>query len=276
MILNIFSVFTLVVLTGCGQLRSDATGNLFASGNEETSLRKARFAKYLSRLDGLFSKAHSNADVIKTIDDPSLDLRGNAYRLEALLKLYKKSIGVGGEDVFKELKALEDALGKYGETREATQFAEKVKAPAPVALALQKRRTAAAAELIHFLQQQKWIGAKPSKAQVIAAQLDQLEWPDVEDDKEFFVKRLADRYEDLAKTNYPRNRTGNSVDSVHQQLENWTHEMRRDYRWPNIMMAASDGLIQRSSQKCSIASYQSLSGAPIARLPTRSGTATRW
>lgn len=263
-------LITLSILSACGQTpegKLQRNAALAATtGDSEPSLREARFDKYTSRLHQLFGACRTSADVMAIVDKPDLDLRGNAYRLEALMKLYKKSLGDEAKPIYEDLKALEDALGKYGETREATQFAEKVKAPQAVLLALQKRRAAAAQTLLTFLKDQKWIGSQPSKAQQIANSLAKLNWPDRSEDSKFFRERLADKYKELAKIDYPRRRSNNSVAAIHEQLENWTHEMRRDYRWPNIMLAASDGLILRDSRKCSISQYQNLPRTPIAKL----------
>jgi hypothetical protein len=261
---NILVVFNLV---SCGANSQQSDAKTTSSDSSTVSPREARFHIFANRLQELFDNCHSDEDVLKIVDDRDLDLRGNAYRLQALLKLYKKGIGPDGKIVHDEVKALEDALGKYGESREATQFAEKVKAPEAVLTALKERRKDAFQVLLVFLRQQKWVDATPSKASLIQDKFKTLTWPSDEEDRSFFKERLAHEYQKLAETDYPRTRTDSSSHAIREQLEGWTHKMRRDLRWTNLMLGANDGLTQRNNRSCSIPEYAPLSDSPLAKLP---------
>lgn len=212
-----------------------------AAGDKQTESIPRRFLiPTHAALDKLSVKLGSEAKVDYLVKE---DLRGDAFRLQGLARLYREYPESPKlfEAWWSTSKAIEDLMGDYGFKTDRVAFAAKVKAPEELVAHFQKKADKEKQKVIDQVDDDLGLVDLQTK-------LSKVRWLTYEKDREFAVARIAEEarkiQKDLSKGEYDLS-----------ELEKGIHELRRDVRWISIYAAGLNGLVITSDDGCPIQEY---------------------
>jgi hypothetical protein len=194
----------------------------------------ARFEKPLTEIYKAFNPRLTVDQLIDRM--MAEDTRGKVFKVEALLRMYRHVHGEPLETMKDDVKALEDALGAYGERVEFLEFGQKIHAPKRVIAELRERAEEARETLRQFLKDEGWVKrGRASRANLteIRAQLnDEVDWHGAKKDRRKVIKELISEIEQVE-----------AFDWDPADLEEGTHKERIRLRWLLLDIQSLDGLI---------------------------------
>lgn len=196
---------------------------------------KARFIIQINKVEKLLKQA-------QTHENPALwlflhDLRTPIFMLEGLSKLYSAFHNKKEFAKLKEkFKALEDALGVvdyYASFQK--EFAHDHKLPASIHLYFQQKTNANLLVMSKLLAKGNWLSGKFLGS--LTKQLDNLNWKEEREEKDFFkkyYKKQVEKIEDFIK----------EEKLPFTNIEEHVHELRRKIRWLSIYPQALNGAVK--------------------------------
>ena len=202
-------------------------------------------------------------------------LRGAAFRIQSLGKVYRKldedrkidpaimeivksfddGLTEGPFDLIRRLgKSLEDSLGAYDMEKELVDVLEDAGASETELSAAKARKEAKRKEIEAYMNEHWKSG---NYRRLIQTMLDQNPWLSSKDDREFYGKRVRKRLEKLQ---------GKFEDGAFpvEEVEDGTHELRRQIRYIAMMMQHSDGLFELDKSETLIKAFKHLKDDPVA------------
>ena len=202
----------------------------------------------IQKLTKLLIQIKSMDDLLIGVSDPSIDLRGKVFFVEGfgpvLNQFDKKSeIAKQGKDIVsKNIKVIEDAIGKHNEKDELIEAAKAIQFDDNFVSYLQGQSRDSLVRLYSLLETEHWIGEEEkviNKMANVYESLSDLDWPDskAKDNKQFFaaMKKLFGSYN--TKMNEEMRPLLEKVRWEYMEnMEEGLHEVRRLFRWVMIIM----------------------------------------
>ncbi|MCM0606997.1 MAG: hypothetical protein KA715_12980 [Xanthomonadaceae bacterium] len=189
-----------------------------------------RFEYLLEELDETLHQPH---DANEAIDQfLKNDVRRQLFKLEGLSRLYKIQYEEF-DPIYNKFKKLEDVLGKFIETKEYFEFAEKLDAPQAAQKKLKAKLDESRVALVTILEK-SWLPDSKgvSGAEDMMEELYDMVWDPDATDRKLMLQSYA---RDVRKV------IGNDYDM--DKLQEGIHELRRRLRWFPIYIGSLDGLI---------------------------------
>lgn len=178
---------------------------------------------------------------LKAIDKATPDksaMRSQAFKVQGLARALEPRDALF-EKISDEAKALEDALGDnslHGELAEAAKAAGFEKG---FIRFLNEKINKADAELDDFLKDEKWIGANPSRATRLGAEVFGFSFKSASKEQGKFLKAMKKEFKKLRKDAKKLEDLIEAETYDYEALEEGLHEFRRLLRWAAIMIQAS-------------------------------------
>ncbi len=160
------------------------------------------------------------------------DTRRSAFRIQALLKIFREHEDVGGDfkKAFKKIKAFEDHLGRLTDSRSLYRRVSDLNLPAPILSAAGDELNTHEDALFHFLEDEWPLGTEADWKKKYRKRFDQVNGSK---ERKFLIRSLISYTENVIETPYD-----------FTKLQEGVHEYRRDIRWILLMLQASGGFFQ--------------------------------
>ncbi|MEY2931905.1 MAG: hypothetical protein RL033_2654, partial [Pseudomonadota bacterium] len=188
------------------------------------------------------------------------DLRGTIFKLEGILKLYRRGYERALEAPYQAAKSLEDALGAWGAGQHLVELARQAAAPAPVLVWSETQAELARAEVVEQLSKQ-WLPLPDGTVPILRTISDTLVALDFEGyakDRRSLIRSIRRWLGKVADT---------SLDMYVLQGNHGLHELRRQLRWLPIFAVSLDGLVITSDEHNPVKEYRALTSSAVAQSP---------
>jgi hypothetical protein len=182
-----------------------------------------------------------------------------AYNLQALGRIYESENKIF-EDVRKDFKELEDAIGTYDKWANVILAAKARNSNQDTLRRLETQLASAQVSIKNLLKEKSWIptGRQESKLNKIRKKLESYDWPKEKVDRQKRIEFISEEIEVLKKRKYK-----------FETLEegNGIHELRRDIKWIVIELRVLNGLFvfKSAPNQCAVNAYKDLVNLPIAK-----------
>jgi len=181
-------------------------------GQERTPI--SRFYNHLSEIN-----SHLNQGVADNMT------RHFLFRVQGMLKVYKKFDKPITEELYEQAKAFEDHIGRLDAYVSYLEFAKNINADPKVLAEIQREVDLKEAELKTFV--------NSFSLENFIKNLQQVDWKDYNKDRKYVLKKFKKMAKEVAEFPYDMN-----------LLQEGVHEYRRDLRWFLIVIHSFEGLIQ--------------------------------
>jgi hypothetical protein len=203
--------------------------------------------------EGFEAAAAGSADPSQIADQLlAHDVRLQVFYLEGILKLYRKRFPNAADAQYREVKALEDALGQASGARSILKMAESHDGVPDKALVWLRSEVKRNDAQLTALIQEKWMpdadGQLPALGDVLHF-LQDTPWDDYTADRAYLQKELGRRLKKFSKVDFDMNLL---------QGDTGVHELRRQLRWLPIYAVALDGLVALDGTRNPVPEYEPL------------------
>ena len=250
--MSVAKKITLLMVMGAVSCHARAPSTIAASSQLDHNQRAvARFEKPLSHLEPVLFSGKPSDELVEEIMKTSL--RDDLFRIEGLLRLYRSAFEKEAGELLMTVKAFEDALGKYGESRDLIVTVQKVGAPQKFLSFVEQKEKLARAVFVQFLQSEGWLKKDGGKIEFLRSRLAKMDWASKKKDREYLVSEIESQIKTIEKKTYDLS-----------DLENGIHELRRDLRWLPIYSLSLDGALVLGKGKCPLEQFEPLVHSPLA------------